>query len=233
MGNPKQSQLPKKSSTPLNRPSPLAGLIRSEGEMKPDQDLVDEVKTGSTGAFSLLVQRHQQAMVRVALRLTRDMEMAEDVVQESFLKAYQKLGSFEGRASFKSWLYQITMNTAKNRLRSLPRESVNVDDLQIAVNGNVDEGLEDGDVREQIQAEIEKLPERQRLALTLRIFDDLSFKEIAEIMGCPYDTAKANYRHALLKLKDRFENDLVLKSWTLESSDMPAQLLGWNLEVDG
>lgn len=201
--------------------------------MKPDQDLVEEVKTGSTKAFSLLVQRHQQAMVRVALRLTRDMEMAEDVVQESFLKAYQKLGSFEGRSSFKSWLYQITMNTAKNRLRSLPRENINVDDLQMAVNGHVDAGLEDGDVREQIQTEIEKLPERQRLALTLRIFDDLSFKEIAEIMGCPYDTAKANYRHALLKLKDRFENDLGLKSWTLENSDSPAQFLGWNLEVDG
>lgn len=200
--------------------------------MRPDLNLVEDVKKGDKHAFSQLVQRHQQAMVRVALRLTRDLELAEDVVQESFLKAYQKIDSFEGRSSFKSWLYQITMNTAKNRLRSQPRESLNVEDIHLAVESGADGSVEDGDVREQIRSEIDKLPQRQRLALTLRIFDDLSFKEIAAIMNCPYDTAKANYRHALLKLRDRFENDLNLKSWSFEN-EATTQFVGWNMEVDG
>jgi RNA polymerase sigma-70 factor (ECF subfamily) len=200
--------------------------------MNPDQDLVEAVQRGHTNAFSELVHRHQQAMLRVALRLTRDMEMAEDIVQESFLKAYQKIEMFEGRSSFKSWLYRITMNTAKNRLRSKPKENVNLDDLQMAVDGHVDSNLADGDVRSQLQVEIEKLPQRQKLALTLRIFDDLSFKEIADVMECPYDTAKANYRHAILKLKERFENDLDLRAWTYES-ETHVRFLSHSMEVDG
>ena len=70
------------------------------------------------------------------------------------------------------------------------------------------EKLMEIDVKNLIRLEVAKLPARQQTALTLRIFEDLSFKEIAQIMECPYDTAKANYRHALLKLKERMESEL-------------------------
>ena len=78
-------------------------------------------------------------------------------------------------------------------------------------------------------------PERQRQALTLRVFDDLSFKEIAEVMACPYDTAKANYRHALLKLKDRLQNNVLLKGWTMgQQQAFSLMELGVKqMEVDG
>lgn len=171
--------------------------------MKDDSILVKEVIAGELRSFSTLVERHQRALLRLSLRFTREQSLAEDIVQESFLKAYQKLSSFEGRASFKSWLYQITINTAKNKLRGSHREMVHIDDVHVGVDPGAEVGLLKEDLRELIQQEVEKLPEKQKLALKLRIFEDLSFKEISEIMDCPYDTAKANYRHAMLKLKER------------------------------
>ena len=144
-------------------------------------------------------------MMRVALRITRDLELAEDVVQDSFIKAFQKLDSFEGRSSFKSWMFQITMNTAKNKIRGTYREQLGVDNLQLARESTSVAELTLQDLQGFIRTIVDELPERQKLALNLRIFEDLSFKEIAEIMGCPYDTAKANYRHALMKLKERVE----------------------------
>lgn len=175
--------------------------------MKADLDLVQQAKRGSQGAFSELVSRHQKQMMRVALRLVRDWEGAEDVVQESFIKAYQCLGGFEEKSSFKSWMYQITINTAKNKLRTFGRESIGTDHLVVAIEDNSVSKMMESDFKHWIRTEVEKLPERQRLALTLRVYEDLSFKEIAEIMKCPYDTAKANYRHALLKLKERMETE--------------------------
>lgn len=176
--------------------------------MKADLELVREAKEGIRSAFSELVTRHQKQMMRVALRMVRDWDVAEDIVQESFIKAYQNIADFAGRASFRSWLYQITVNTAKNRLRTLGRESTGLDHITVATTDNTEQKLMAIDVKQLIRDEVAKLPARQQMALSLRIFEDLSFKEIAQIMQCPYDTAKANYRHALLKLKQRMESEL-------------------------
>ncbi len=173
--------------------------------MKSDLELVEDVKNGDRKAFSELVIRHQRPLLRLTMRFLKDQMLAEDVVQESFIKAYEKLNLFEGRSSFKSWLFQIAVNTAKNRLRSMPLEQVNIDDVHLGVDPGAESQMVRGDISKLLHKEVDLLPERQRIALTLRIFEDLSFKEIAEIMGCPYDTAKANYRHGLMRLKERLE----------------------------
>jgi len=180
--------------------------------MKSDIELVLETKQGNQRAFSELVQRHQRSLLRLCLRFTREQTLAEDVTQEAFIKAYQKIAMFEGRSSFKSWLYQIAMNTAKNRFRERKFDMVSVEGehlSQLAVDGavNAESGMAQADAKRLIRAEVARLPDKQRIALTLRVFEDLSFKEIAQIMECPYDTAKANYRHALLKLRERFEEN--------------------------
>ncbi len=173
--------------------------------MKSDIELVEDVKAGNRRAFSELVQRHQRALLRLSLRFLRDLALAEDIVQETFIKAYEKIHSFEGRSSFKSWLFQIAVNTAKNRLRSLTHEHVSIDDVNLGVDPGAENDLVRMSLSQMIRLEVSKLPERQRIALTLRIYEDLSFREIAQIMGCPYDTAKANYRHGLLRLRERLE----------------------------
>lgn len=184
--------------------------------IKTDLELVEEVKAGNRRSFSEIVKRHQKGLLRMCLRFVKDLDTAEDVVQESFIKAYEKLHSFEGRASFKSWLFQIAVNSARNRIRDSRRNMIDIENVQLAVGAEAESGLVHNSIAEILQEEVGRLPDRQRTALVLRIYEDLSFKEIAEIMECPYDTAKANYRHALMRLRERFEEQQDLKIWTEE-----------------
>jgi len=177
--------------------------------MKSDIELVIEVKEGNRKSFSELVRRHQRSLLRLGLRFIKEQSLAEDIVQESFIKAFQKIHLFEGRSSFKSWLYQIALNTARNNFRdrigSRDYDTVQFEDVPLGVDPGAETGMLRADLEKRIRAEVDRLPDRQKMALSLRIFEDLSFKEIADIMGCPYDTAKANYRHALMRLKERLE----------------------------
>lgn len=201
--------------------------------MKADLELVDEVKAGEGKAFTELVKRHQTALLRVCSRMTRDNELAEDIVQESFVKAYRKIGLFEGRSSFKSWLFQIAINTARNKLRSQRFELVNIDDVNMATNESVEASLIHLDVKAILRTEVEKLPEKQRRALELRIYEDLSFNEIAQIMECPYDTAKANYRHGVLKIKSALENNEMLRNWVGSEDSLFSEIHLTLAEVEG
>lgn len=181
-----------------------------------DLELVEKVKAGDRRSFSELVKRHQRGVLRLSLRFVKDMDTAEDVTQEAFIKAYEKLNTFEGRASFKSWLFQIAVNTARNKLREFKKDTVDVEDVQLAVAAEAETTLVHGAVANLLHQEVEKLPYKQKTALILRVYEDLSFNEIADIMECPYDTAKANYRHALMKLRQTFEQQAELKNWTEE-----------------
>ncbi|MFS4459602.1 RNA polymerase sigma factor [Bdellovibrio sp. HCB2-146] len=181
-----------------------------------DLELVEKVKAGDRRSFSELVKRHQRGVLRLSLRFVKDMDTAEDVTQEAFIKAYEKLNTFEGRASFKSWLFQIAVNTARNKLREFKKDTVDVEDVQLAVAAEAETTLVHGAVANLLHQEVDKLPHKQKTALILRVYEDLSFNEIADIMECPYDTAKANYRHALMKLRQTFEQQAELKNWTEE-----------------
>ena len=178
-----------------------------------DLELVEKVRGGERKAFSELVKRHQRGLLRMSLRFVKDIDNAEDVVQESFIKAFQKLNSFEGRSSFKSWLYQITVNTARNKLRENKHVTTDLEDVQLGVNAVAESSLVQVAVAKMLQAEVDKLPFKQKTALVLRVYEDLSFNEIADIMECPYDTAKANYRHAVMKLKQVFQGQTDLQNF--------------------
>jgi RNA polymerase sigma-70 factor (ECF subfamily) len=181
---------------------------------KSDQTLIDEVRKGQRSSFSELVKRHQRGLLRLSMRFMKDLDLSQDVVQEAFIKAYEKLHMFEGRASFKSWLYQIAVNTARNKLRENRYDFSNIDDVHLSVSATAEKSMVHAAVSEMIQEQVDRLPFKQKTALVLRVYEDMSFAEIAEVMECPYDTAKANYRHALLKLKEAFEHQTELRKWT-------------------
>lgn len=194
----------------INQKTSIERLYSGSEEASKDGHLIEQVRGGDKQAFSELVKKYQRQVLRLALRLVGELETAEDVAQESFFKAYQKLDNFEGRSAFKSWLFQITVNTAKNKLRGKRRDFVSLEKVNIGVSANADLSLESAALSQLIQKAVSELPERQRMALVLRVFEDLSFKEVAEVMECPYDTAKANYRHALLKLKMQIPDEELL-----------------------
>lgn len=186
----------------------------SDQNLKTDLQLVEEVRQGERSSFSELVKRHQRGLLRLSMRFMKDADIAQDVVQEAFIKSYEKLNLFEGRASFKSWLYQITVNTARNKLRENRHDFTNIDDVNLGVSAIAEKVLVHAAVSDLIQIEVDRLPFKQKTSLVLRVYEDMSFAEIAEVMECPYDTAKANYRHALMKLKETFETQSELRKWT-------------------
>lgn len=171
-----------------------------------DLDLVREAKGGGKEAYGELVRRHRMSLLRLAYRFTKDSGAAEDVVQDTFIKAFIKLGTFEERSSFRSWLYRIAINNAKNLLRVNSKiDPVEIEDLNLTVQAEVEDKLAGLQVKSSLTRAVQGLPNRQKMALVLRVYEDLSFHEIAGIMGCTYDTAKAHFRHALIKLQNSFQ----------------------------
>lgn len=172
-----------------------------------DQELVRAIQAGDRGAFDMMVRLHHRPVYNMAYRFMADHGGADDVTQDTFLKAFHAIGSFRGESSLKSWLLRIASNTAKNALRSRNlRPMVDVEDTPLAWNHTDYQRLEKMQTGEILKAAIERLPPKQKQALELRIYEDLAFKEIAEIMDAPFDTAKANFRHALINLKKVLES---------------------------
>lgn len=167
-----------------------------------DLALVKQVKEGNKTAFNILVRTHQRGVYAIVFSMVKDHDTTDDIVQDSFVKAYKNIQNFEERSSFKSWLYSIAINTAKNTLRaSALRNNVDYEKVILQTPSRSSDNIEQQELQTALAEEIEKLPSKQKLALTLRIFDELPFKEIADIMECPYDTAKANFRHAINSLR--------------------------------
>ena len=167
-----------------------------------DQQLVERVQNGDKRAFDVLVLKYQHRIYSLVTRFIRDPDEVQDVVQESFIKAYRALPGFRGDSAFFTWLYRIAINTAKNylvsRSRRPPGADVDVEDAEYLESAGALRDLagpENQLMTEQLRAVIAKairaLPEDLRTALTLREFEGLSYEEIAEVMRCPVGTVRS------------------------------------------
>jgi RNA polymerase sigma-70 factor (ECF subfamily) len=171
------------------------------GENELDLELVKRVQRGEKSAFDLLVLKYQHRIGAVIGRFVPDHAEAQDIAQESFMRAYRALHNFRGDAQFYTWLYRIAVNTAKNHLvamkRRPPTSDVEVDDAEHFTGAR----MQDNDtpehelLREEIAREVSEtvasLPEELRQAITLREVEGLSYEEIAETMDCPIGTVRS------------------------------------------
>lgn len=171
-------------------------------EQELDLELVARVQKGQKQAFDLLVKKYQTRILALILRFVRDRHEAEDVAQETFIRAYRALANFRGDAAFYTWLYRIAINTAKNHLASRGRRLPDIDIDSLEAEQQADEfGLHHGDTPEgealagELEAAVHKaiasLPDELRTALMLREFDGLSYEDIANIMRCPVGTVRS------------------------------------------
>jgi RNA polymerase sigma-70 factor (ECF subfamily) len=168
-----------------------------------DLSLVRRVQAGERGAFDLLVLKYQHKVVKLVLRYLKDPTEAEDVAQESFIKAYRALPQFRGDSAFYTWLYRIAINTAKNALVSRDRSPISYE-----INLNSDEDAPDvasrlrdpdtpeglaltEEIRATVNAAIDALPEDLRTAIVLRELDGMSYEEISVAMDCPVGTVRS------------------------------------------
>ena len=167
-----------------------------------DQELVERVQAGDKQAFNLLVVKYQHKLVKMISRYVSDPSEAQDVAQETFIKAYRALPNFRGDSSFYTWIYRIGANTAKNYLVAQGRRPPGSDiDAQDAEQYVLDSSLRETDTpeglaqRDQIEKTvfdaIESLPDDLRTAITLRELDGLSYEEIAQAMECPVGTVRS------------------------------------------
>lgn len=167
-----------------------------------DAQLVRRVQKGEKGAFDLLVLKYQHKIVNLVMRYVRDPDLALDISQEAFLKAYRALPNFRGDSAFYTWLYRIAVNTAKNYLAAQRRRPMDVElDLQDPEQYDIHANLRDMDtpegvslsneLNETVMQAIQALPEDLRTAIVLRELDGMSYEEIAESMECPVGTVRS------------------------------------------
>ncbi len=170
--------------------------------MDEDLDLIARVDAGEREAFDELVMKYQKPLYSLLYRMVSNHDDAADILQKTFIKAFTGLSSFERRSSFKTWLYQIAINLAKNVYRDRGRASyVPIDDVVIRKNPRTLESLIHKENMLILRKALRELPEKQRITLILRVQEGKKFEEVAVIMKCSLGTAKANYHHAVKKLK--------------------------------
>jgi RNA polymerase sigma-70 factor (ECF subfamily) len=159
-----------------------------------DALLVRQARQGDREAFSKLVTRHQRYVFNLAYRLLWDYEEARDLTQEAFLRAWCCLPAFRGEAKFTTWLYRIVTNLCLNRLSELRRNllELNHECLSAPVEFDPSSLCEEKERREFIHRQIEDLPVKYRLVITLRYLHGFSYREIAEILGIPISTVKTH-----------------------------------------
>ena len=165
-----------------------------------DLSLVRRAKKGDYRAFDLLVLKYQGRLIATAFKYVKERQLAEDIVQEAFIKSYKSIDSFREESSFYTWVYRITVNTAKNYLISSKRRDevvisdLSQDDSFYPEKLDVDspqEILKASELRGLIFETLSSLGEETRTALSLREFDGLSYEQIAEIVQCPVGTVRS------------------------------------------
>jgi RNA polymerase sigma-70 factor (ECF subfamily) len=166
-------------------------------------DLVAACVAGRSGAFDLIVERHRRSIYQLCYRFVGNHEDASDLSQDVFLRAFRGLRNFKGQSSLGTWLYRIAVNVSLNRVSakapvSEPIEKQQYVDLR---SESPSDRVLRGERAEQVRAAIAQLPRKQRAALILRIYHDLSHQEIADTLGSSVGAVKANVFHALHNLK--------------------------------
>ncbi len=188
-------------------------LVLTRSEDLEDRDLVELVASGDQDAYRILVERYQSKIFAVAYGLMHNREDAREVAQEAFIKAYRNLKGFRRDASFYTWIYRITVNlgidfrrkayrsreTALDENRITPSDAHHTGPRPMA---NPSQAYERQELGGSIRAAIDQLPADQRTAIILREIEGLSYKEIAEAMGCAEGTVMSRLFYARKKLQE-------------------------------
>jgi RNA polymerase sigma-70 factor (ECF subfamily) len=166
-----------------------------------DAQLVDRYLAGDPTAFDELMIRHERRIYCLCYRFVKNREDAMDLAQEVFIKAFEHLKSFRRESSLKTWLYRIAMNHCINHSEKHSQQLVELNEYTSSVRPSVQSQLEDHEELDYFHRLVKYLPPKQKAILELRINEQLSYEEIAQISGRSISTIKASVFFALKKLR--------------------------------
>ena len=187
---------------------------RPTSERAADLALIKRVQQGDRSAFDVLVIKYQARILKLIMRYVKNPADAMDVAQEAFIKAYRAAPSFRGASAFYTWLYRITINTAKNHLVAAGRRPLHYDlnaenaeqfeNFAKLKDIDTPEGLTlSEEIRQTVNTAIADLPEDLRTAIILREIEGMSYEEIAQTMECPVGTVRSRIFRARKSIDKR------------------------------
>lgn len=170
-----------------------------------EHTLIQRARGGDRAAFGELVSIHRDAVYRFAARCLADPDLALDVAQEVFVRALKGLKDYRGDGRFRNWLFSIALNQVRSTARRRNRRG----EVRLELVSQIPDLRAPPDAKAaraeafaRATAQLARLPEKQRGAVTLRVYEGLSFKEIGEIIGCSEGSARVNYHHGIQKLRE-------------------------------
>ncbi len=170
-----------------------------------DEDLIGRTRAGDKAAREELARRHLPILARLVRRYVQPQD-ADDVAQRSMMRALDKLDSFRGDSSFRSWAHRIAVNTALNHVRDEKRtRGSEIDEADLITNTLGTQRLVAREAKERLLKFVAELPDKQRRSVELRLFGELSFAEVGVELGTSEDAAKMNFHHAMKRLRALLE----------------------------
>ena len=193
---------------------PTAKLMKINSESISDKDILSDLVNGDIDAFDIIVDRYKNRLFNFVFRFVHDTDVAEDIVQETFLRVFRKRREYRAIANFSTWIFTIAGNLAKSELRRRKRWrflSIDTGSEEEKSFDIMDSGMKPDRVtavrmlNENVQNSIDRLQSKYREALILRDIEGMSYQQIAEIVGVPVGTVKSRVNRARLKLQKRLK----------------------------
>jgi RNA polymerase sigma-70 factor (ECF subfamily) len=178
----------------------MPGSIRPD--LTTDPALVAAYRAGDERAAAELVRRHAKALGRFLYSMGAEPDDLDDLTQETFFRAFRRVDSWRGGASFRSWLLTIGSNLLRDQVRKRRGRLVSIDDREIADHSDPDGDLAAGEAEERVRNGLAKLPRLQREVFLLRAQEGSDYGEIAAVLGTTPGAARVHYHHAVKRLKE-------------------------------
>ena len=177
-----------------------------------DEEIIEKIQDEKTinYGFNLLMDKYQEKVYWVIRRMVIEHEVADDVAQETFVKVWKNIESFKGDSKLYTWIYRIATNEALNYLRKKKRRFfIPIGDIEHELSSSLDTDIyySGDEIQLKLQKALLKLPEKQRLVFNMKYFEEMKFKDIAEIMEVSIGGLKAQYHHAVKKIEKFIQED--------------------------
>jgi RNA polymerase sigma-70 factor (ECF subfamily) len=177
-------------------------------EFKTDEQIVKQVLLGGTDSFRIIIERYQKKIFCIGLRFYNNDDDSYDFVQEVFIKAFENLGSYAGKAPFRFWLTKIAYNHAINKVNAKRVEEVSIPEQVPSRDTTPEEKHLHGELHGILLAAVRQLPIQYRICVDLYFFLGLKYNEISQITGYPVNTIKSNVLRAKKMLRDELKGTI-------------------------